>query len=104
MQRKILNKNSYDYFNIIEQSEVIIVDISSSDKKDPSLMNYVNEIDERIPVIALDSYTERVYADSILKKGASAYLPFSCFADELEDALSNVLQDRSYISKRICTQ
>ncbi|NQY10122.1 MAG: response regulator transcription factor [Flavobacteriales bacterium] len=104
MQKKDLRNKNSEYFNIIEQSEAIIIDLSTSDKKSSYFIKYLNENDIKIPVIALDTFTEKVYADSILDKGASAYLTFSSFADELEDALASVLKKQNYISKSICAQ
>ena len=104
MQKKDLETKESEYFNIIEQSEAIILDISTSSQKNSDAISYLNEADIKIPVIALDTFTESAYAHSILSKGASAYLTFSSFADELEDALESVLDKRSYISKHICAQ
>ena len=77
MQKKDLRNKNSEYFNIIEQSEAIIIDLSTSDKKSSYFIKYLNENDIKIPVIALDTFTEKVYADSILDKGESAYLTFS---------------------------
>ncbi|NQY68087.1 MAG: response regulator transcription factor [Flavobacteriales bacterium] len=104
LQRKHLSKEDNEYGHIIENSEAIILDISTAEKKNTEEITYVNEWDEKIPVIAIGTYTERVFADSIIKKGAAAYLSFNSFADELEDALENILNNKKYICKQINSQ
>jgi len=101
MNKQDLYNNSKECVNIIEQSEAIILDVSILNKSKHIVCNYKKEDNTKIPVIILDTYTEPVYAKSVIENGASAYLPINAFSEEIEDVLKAVLNNGKYISKLI---
>ncbi|UII25147.1 hypothetical protein LVD15_17785 [Fulvivirga maritima] len=53
------------------------------------------------PVLVLDFYTEKPFIENLIYKGASGYLLVHSFADELDTAMSAILEGRNYVSDQL---
>ena len=54
IHKSSLKVDPNEYHNVVEQSEAIILDLSASSKSDASLIKYLNDDDNAIPIIAVD--------------------------------------------------
>ena len=50
------------------------------------------------PVLVLDHYTERLFIEDILNKGARGYLLVHSFEEELSSAIRHLLNGEAYVS------
>lgn len=76
---------------------LVIVDTYSSG------MDFLQQIMARkdqpgCPVLVLDHYTEKLFINNILEKGADGYLLVHHFEEELTSAIRQLLAGRKYIS------
>lgn len=50
------------------------------------------------PVLVLDHYTEKLFVNDIIKKGANGYLLVHSFEEELITAIDHILKGGNYVS------
>lgn len=60
------------------------------------ILKYKQELS--CPILVLDHYTEQLFINDILAKGADGYLLVHSFEEELEPAIKQLLTGESYIS------
>lgn len=82
----------------VKKPSLIIVDTYSLG------MNYLQVIlkmksEMNCPVLVLDHYTEQLFINDIISKGANGYLLVHSFEEELGVAIGYLLHGENYVSK-----
>lgn len=88
---------SSPYPERIKDPALVIVDTYSLGMDFLQLI-YNNKQQWSCPVLVLDHYTERLFIDNIIGKGANGYLLVHSFEEELLEAIEHLLGGGEYIS------
>jgi len=81
--------------------DVIVMDISMPELNGIEATRQIKADLPDTKIIALSMYSDRRYVTGMLKAGVSGYLLKNCAFDELIEAISAVVKNRTYMSARI---
>mgnify|MGYP006303808289 CR=1 FL=1 len=81
--------------------DVIIMDISMPGMNGMEATRQILEEMPEIKIIALSVHSDKQFIAGMLKAGANAYLLKDCAVDELEKAITAVIQGDTYLSEKI---
>ena len=81
-----------------QQPDVILMDINLPDVSGIELCREVKKKYPAVPVIALSSFNQLSFIQKMLESGASGYLLKNATQEELDDALTTVVDGRKYLS------
>jgi DNA-binding NarL/FixJ family response regulator len=83
---------------------LLLLDINMPDRNGLDILRHVRASYPDTKVLVLSGFSERQYALSALKAGASGYLPKECAPQELLTAIGAVMKGRRYVSAEIAEQ
>jgi len=84
-----------------EPCDVLVLDIAMPDKNGIDTLKQVKQEYPKLPVLMLSMYPEDQYAVRALRAGASGYLTKMTAADQLVDAIRQVMRGRKYITAEL---
>jgi DNA-binding NarL/FixJ family response regulator len=80
---------------------VVVMDISMPELNGIDATRQIREEFPAVKVIALSMYFDRRYVAGMLKAGVSGYLLKNCAFDELEKAIKEVMNHKTFMSPKI---
>ena len=87
-----------------EAADVILLDISMPDQSGVDALHAIKARAPELAVLILSSFPEEQYATTLLRQGASGYLPKDCEPDEIVNAIRKVALGRRYVSSALAEQ
>ena len=84
-----------------EPCDVLVLDIAMPGKNGIDTLKQVKQEYPKLPVLMLSMYPEDQYAVRALRAGASGYLTKMTAADQLVDAIRQVMRGRKYITAEL---
>ena len=97
-------KNGWDALQFIEENEapdILLMDITMPDLDGIETMEKLHEASSPIAVIMLSMHLSVAYAQRLLELGVKGYLQKDCDVEELQEALKNVRDGGTYLSKNV---
>lgn len=82
------------------QPHLILLDLTLKDSSGMDLLHWLAEQEVAPRVIVLSQYEEQRYADTALKAGARGYVSKAAATEELQPAITAVLDGFCYVSGR----
>jgi len=92
-----------DAFKILDNKSIdfIILDLKLPDENGLEVLTKLNNFYSEIPVLILSAYPEEQYGIRSLKNGASGYMHKETAAEELINAIREIINGGKYISKNL---
>jgi len=84
-----------------EAADVILLDISMPGQSGVDALHAIKARAPGLAVLILSSYPEEHYATTLLRHGASGYLPKECDPDEILRAIRTVVLGRRYVTSNM---
>ena len=84
-----------------EKWDLVILDISMPGRSGLEVLSEIKELQPKLPVIIFSMYPEDQFAVRCLKAGASAYLSKEVSSEELESAITKILNGDRFISPTV---
>lgn len=84
-----------------EKWDLVILDISMPGRSGLEVLAEIKELQPKLPVIIFSMYPEDQFAVRCLKAGASAYLSKEVSSEELESAITKILNGDRFISPTV---
>lgn len=93
-------KTAQEALTLISQQDwdVVILDISMPGKSGLDILDDLQNLRKKLPILLLSMHPEEQYARRALKSGAAGYLTKDCIPDELKDAVRRVANGGRYVS------
>lgn len=82
----------------------VILGLSFNQTSGLDLIQQIHQHHRQLPMLVVASYDETVFAERVLRAGASGYVMTSASTQTLLTALHQVLRGEPFVSKRITTQ
>jgi len=82
-----------------EAAEVILLDISMPGQSGVDALHAIKARAPHLAVLILSSFPEEHYAATLLRQGASGYLPKDCEPEEIARAIRTVALGRRYVTR-----
>ena len=80
---------------------VVVMDISMPDLTGTAATRRIRKEAKGVKVLALSAHTDRRFVSDMLEAGANGYLPKSCAAEELVNAIREIHSGGTYLSPKI---
>jgi DNA-binding NarL/FixJ family response regulator len=95
--------NIKEAMTLIEQAlpDTAIVDITLPGSSGLELIKELKSRHIKLPVLVLSMHAEKLYAERVLRAGAKGYISKEEAPSEVVEAISDVMEGRIYVSKRI---
>jgi two-component system invasion response regulator UvrY len=84
-----------------EAADVILLDISMPGQSGVDALHAIKARAPNLAVLILSSFPEEHYATTLLRQGASGYLPKDCDPDEIVRAIRTVALGRRYVTSNV---
>lgn len=84
-----------------EAADVILLDIAMPGQSGVDALHAIKARAQDLPVLILSSFPEEHYAPTLLRQGASGYLPKDCEPQEIVNAIRTVARGRRYVSRAL---
>jgi DNA-binding NarL/FixJ family response regulator len=81
-----------------EAADVILLDISMPGQSGVDALHAIRARAPKLAVLILSSFPEEQYAATLLRQGASGYLPKDCDPEEIAKAIRTVALGRRYVT------
>lgn len=96
-------ENGNDFLNLIENipADIVLMDIEMPELNGIEATKIAVKKYPRIKIIALTSFTDDIYYYNMIKAGALGFLYKKSGPDELEKAISNVVNGNNYFSQEL---
>lgn len=83
------------------QPDIIFLDINLPDKSGLDICSDIKSIYPAIKIIALSTYNQHSYIQTMLKNGANAYLLKNATKEEMICAIKSVMSNKQYLSSEV---
>jgi DNA-binding NarL/FixJ family response regulator len=84
-----------------EAADVILLDLAMPGQSGVDALYAIKARAENLPVLILSGFPEEHYATTLLRQGASGYLPKDCEPQEIVNAIRTVARGRRYVSSAL---
>ena len=82
-----------------EAADVILLDISMPEQSGVDALHAIKARAPNLAVLIISSFPQEHYASTLLRQGASGYLPKDCEPEEIVDAIRTVALGRRYVTR-----
>jgi len=95
--------NGIDALNWLGEHDcdIVLLDISMPEMNGIDFLKQIKHYKSKLPVLVVSAYPEDQYALRLIKGGASGYLNKGCAAEEVVQAVLNVVEGKVHISPAV---